>query len=230
MTPAGRMPRCALVVLLLAVGHLAGCAGAGWLAATLAPPRKVQAAYEMPRNQTVLVFVDDILNPLHYQPIKGELTRRLNAELQRQGLARRTIKYERIVDLMAATPQFDKLSVAEIGRKLGADLVLYVHIDRFSLKDDEVSALWEGRIHTTVRVVDVTEGLLWPKTPPEGYALPPVETPATIDTSSTYASTLTEDLADRMSRRIAKLFYKHDEPYETSWGAEPPPSPWDRFE
>ena len=211
MTPAARTARLPAALLLLLAGQLAGCTGVAWMAATLAPPKKIEAAYEMPRHKTVLVFVDDILNPLHYQPIKGELTRRLNAELDRQDLAGRTIPYERVAELTAATPQFDKLSVAEIGRKLGADLVLYVHVDRFSLKDDEVNALWQGRIHTTVRVVDVTEGLLWPKTPPEGYSLPPFETPATVDASPTYATRLTEELAYGISRRIAKLFYKHKE-------------------
>ena len=200
------------VLALAAVLPIGGCApGLAWFVAQFAQ-EKVQALYKPPARKTVLVFVDDMLNPVSTPAIKGELTERLNAQLTQHKLAAVTVPHTKLMELMSAGRDFDRLSVAEVGRKLGAELVLYVHIDKFSLRDEEQGSLWRGELRATIRWVDVQTGRLWPDDRPEGHALPPVETPVVDSTSAATGQELTRQLAELAADRIAKCFYDHTVP------------------
>ncbi|MGA2266088.1 MAG: hypothetical protein ABSH10_06615 [Phycisphaerae bacterium] len=198
----------ALAAMLMSTGCQQGL---GWLAANLSPPEKVKALYKPPEGKKILVFVDDVLNPVTYEPIKGELTEQINEKLVMHKIAASTVPYDRLTQLRSETPNFDRLSVAEVGQKLNVDLVLYVHIDKFSLRD-ETNLLWQGRIQTTVRLVDVIAGRLWPQDQPEGYSLPAVELPPVDNSSGGYEVQVAKDLASQMADHIAEVFYDHTQP------------------
>lgn len=213
-------PVCLGLTAAALAGAVAGCSAAGlaWLTAALAPPKKVPAQYKPPQDKTLLVFVCDKDNPVDYEPIKGELTDRLNEQLAANRVAARTIPYQRLAELASATPEFNALSVSDVGRKLGADLVLYVRIDGFALKDSAASELWRGQLQVSVRIVEVGKGRLWPLDRPGGHPIPAVETSTATESSPLYASELARTLATRMADRVAKLFYDHTEPHEGTWG------------
>lgn len=202
---------------LLAMSN-AACAIPAVIAAKFAPPKKVPPEFELPKGKNVLVFVDDMLNPVSYEPIKIQLTSRLNEHLVAHEVAAKTVSHDRLAALIAATPSFNLLSVSEVGQKLGADVVLYVRVDDFALKDVGAQQLWRGRIETTVRMVGVEAGRLWPKGRIAGHTMPPVEKPITVQASDSYADDLTNEMAAEMADKIAKLFYEHEEPYEGGWG------------
>jgi hypothetical protein len=193
-------------VAALAVG---GCAGVAWMVTQFAPPQQVKALYKPPPGKTILVFVDDILNPVPYEPVKGELTDQINEKLLTHKIATMTIPHEAMMQLMSVTKDFDRLSVAEVGQKLKADLVLYVHIDKLSLKEDAQSPLWQGQLQATIRLVDVSAGRLWPQDRPEGHAVPPAQTPPTDNPSSIYGEQVARDLAGQMAEHIVAVFYDH---------------------
>ena len=187
-----------------------GCATVlGWTAAQFAPPKKVPATYKIPSGKTILVFIDDVMAEVNYQPIKSELTERINSKLMDHKIAAAVVPFDQIAKVMAQTKNFEGLAVSEVGEKLKADIVLYVHIDKFSLKDDNASPLWHGQLHTTVRVVDVKGGRLWPEDKPEGSPMPPADLPAMENPAAGYGGELTRQLAEKMSDTIVKLFYDH---------------------
>lgn len=199
-----------LVILLTAsTFSLGGCAVFGWFVAQFSPPQKVDAVYTPPSGKTILVFVDDLANPVSYEPIKAELTKRLNKKIIENEIAAEVVPYEELLNLMAATPGFNQLHIPTVGRKLDADLVLYVEIVRFCLKDNEVSPLWHGELKTKVKIVDSRQGRLWPDDRPGGYPVEPVETRPAENPSSSYGSELTEILAERMANTISQIFYDH---------------------
>ncbi len=187
-----------------------GCAAVAWFAATFSPPDPVPAVYEFPRQETVLVLVDDPGNIVGAMPVKYELTRQINEELKKNQITEHQISYKRLMDIAAATPEFNRLSTAEIGRKAAADIVLYVKIDHFSLKDNSMSPIWHGKFKTSVRVVDVEEGRLWPKDLVGGYPVQEVDTePIEGDGSSRFEIKLAKSMARKMAKNIVNLFYKH---------------------
>jgi hypothetical protein len=205
---------------------LGGCAVSAWFAAQFGPEKKVPAEYEPPAGKTILVFVDDMLHPVDYEPVKIELTEMLNAQLIDHKVAAKTIPYPRLGEFISATPSFNSLAVGEVGRKLDADMVLYVQIDDFGLRDAAAAAeLWKGRLQTTVRLVDVTKGRLWPTDDPAGHmVLPKAETQTVSDSSQARGEQISKELAAETADKIAKLFYSYTTPYEGAYGDKSKPA------
>lgn len=202
--------RLTLHVLLLACAvSLPACQVAGWLASVFDPLRPVDAVYKPPKNKTLLVFVDDKIHEVTYEPVKAEMANNINAELKQHKVVPAVIPYERILELASSAPNFNDLSVAEVGQKLGADIVLHVQIDEFRLKDDPGTPFWRGQLKVSVRLVDVTAGRLWPKDRLTGYPMPPIVILGKEDTSPAYGSEMAREMASQMAGKIAKLFYDH---------------------
>ena len=198
-----------LLALLLA--QAGGCQGMlAWTVAQFAPPKKVPAEYRWPKHDRVLVLVEDPWGQLEYEPIKGELTTRLNEQLVDNGVARAVVDYHRLIELKNRTPGFDGLAQSLAGQAAGADLVLYVRIDEFHLHNEPTSPIWQGKFKTSICVTDTTEGLLWPKDRPRGYPVGPIETPITAESDLRYGVKLARRLADEMADRIAKCFYEYE--------------------
>jgi len=197
------------LLLLLPLLGLTGCAMFEWAVAAMAPPEEAKATFDLPKDKRILVFPDDQSAPLPYPPFKRMLANKINAELMDHKLASETIPYDRIVDLQAGNSDFDRLPVDETGSKLGADLVIFMQMGEFRLKDNADDPLWHGRATAFIRVVDVHTGQrLWPALPQEGFALS-VETDASDNSDASYGAQLTEQMATSMGDQIAKLFYKH---------------------
>ncbi len=214
-TNAGKLLK--WLVVSVCCASLSGCAVIAWTAAALWPPRKVPALYKPDKHMPMLVFVDDTLNTAEVELVKGPLARRLGELLKDRGVVDETIPYERILQLMAAESTFEQMPIAQAGKRLGARTVLYVSVDRFIVQE-YATPLWQGEMETTVRVVDVEEGRLWPKDQLQGYRVGKVEIPACEETGVGYESTLTRQLADMMAERIVELFCDHLEPATTVWG------------
>ncbi|HUT60986.1 MAG TPA: hypothetical protein VNA25_24325 [Phycisphaerae bacterium] len=205
----------ALTTLVLAAAAAAGgCTqGLAWLVAQFTPPKRVKAVYQPPKGKKVLVFVDDQKFPVEYEPVKYELAARINKQLIEHKIARSTVRYELLQNL-STTRDFHRLAISEVGAKLGADLVLYVQIEAFSLKDNPYSPLWQGRLETSVWFVDARKpAKLWPTDVPHGsgHIVPPVEFKPTENPSVTYGEEVAKSLAAQMAERIVKLFYDHYE-------------------
>jgi hypothetical protein len=216
-----RAARTILLTLLAVSGAcLHGCAVLAYLAVAFAPPRKIPALYEPPEGKKFLVFVDDLQHGAVHEPVKQELTNQLNRMLVDNDVAASIIPYDDLLDLITVTPKFNRLAVNQVGQKLGADVVLYVRVDKFSVKDDDVSPLWHGQLEATVRVVDArtsdpAEVRMWPKDDPEGHRVEPVEIPPETNSSPGFGDALSRKMAGQMADRVAKFFYEHEESQES---------------
>jgi hypothetical protein len=209
------------------------CAGGctqslAWFVAQFAPPKKVQALYEPPKDQKVLVLVEDKPAPVSFEPIKYELAERIGRKLVDRKIARETVSQDRLLDL-TNTRDYHLLSISEVGQKLGADLVLYVQVESFSLKDSPQSPLWQGRFATSVWVVDAKKPQrLWPKDTPtqgSGYRVGPVEFKHSENPSPSHGEEIARGLAEEMSEQIVRLFYDHEEARDRNHDEGPRQSP-----
>jgi hypothetical protein len=182
--------------------------------------QKIKPVYvPQTKGKKVLVFVDDRISPVSYQPIKRLLTDKLNTQLVEHKIAGEVLPYERLLDLMTSQRKFDELTVVEVGKLTEADLVLYVDITAFQLKEDSEIPLWDGKLETAVRWIDVNAATpagakLWPVHKMGGYAVPAVTVQPKADTSANYSSELATSLAEKMADQIAKLFYEHEDAME----------------
>ncbi len=202
----------------------AGCTGAGigWLAAMFKGPEKVKAVYQPPKDKKFLVFVDDLAHPLSYEPVKRDLSEKLNKLLVENKVATDVVDYEQLLNLSIADKKFNQLGVWNIGRRLGADIVLFIEVKDFRLKEYEDTELWQGRFEVEVRLVDCNapkdNPRLWPtdRKPDEGEMIPPVETEAKEESAASHGVEVANELSEKMADRIDKLF--HDYEVETKFG------------
>jgi len=197
----------------------AGCNVIPWLADLFAKPEIVQPICTIPPDVRLLVYVSDLAlgETVDCAAIKRHLTDSLNEELLAHEVVADVVNYEELLDFIADEPTFYQMSFGDIGKGLDVELVLYVRLKRFTLRDDETSLLWQGNLDVVVALKDMDDQTLWPTDKPDGY---PVEPPVSISRDhqefQSYGVQLTEDLAAQMADRIAKLFYEHEVPPGTS--------------
>ena len=177
------------------------------MAAQMAPPKKYPAKYKLPEGKRVLVFVDDYRQPVNYEPIKEELARRIAKEFTEHKVAMEIIPYERLEDLAYSTRRFREMGIPSVAKKLGAEMVVYVDIRRFSLKENPQSPLWQGRLEVDVKVVDPDKGKIWPKDRPDGYPVIYADREPSEKLSAGYDVVLAKMVAALTARKLAKLFY-----------------------
>ena len=203
--------RFVLTILLAAIAMgQGGCAVVAWTAAQFKGLEKIRALYHPPRDKKYLVLVES-RTPLNYPVIKTDLTRRINRLLIEHDLAASTVPHEMLANLSAAREDFNEMAISQIGEALGADVVLYVEIDEFMLKESRASPLWRGRLSTNVRMVECPSGeRLWPDLPPRmGLPVDAVQTETVEESSKYYGRKVSEQLADMMADKICKYFYDH---------------------
>ncbi|MDY7011339.1 MAG: hypothetical protein SVV80_11405 [Planctomycetota bacterium] len=181
-----------------------GCPLPAAILAKLFPKEKVSPRFILPKKKTILVFPDDIKCPLLYPTIKRALAEKADKLLIEHSLASETIPYDKLIDLRNAEPNFNQMSIPKIGRRLGADLVIYVSIEDFSLKDNPINTLWRGRFVAMVKVVDVLKGRIWPD---ESAGFPiSIDEPVTENPSEAFGTELARKLAERMAEETCGLF------------------------
>ncbi len=193
----------------MTITAVGGCTGMAWLANAMAPPKKVDAMYELESKGKVLVLVDDLGQPIRYEQVKRLLTEKVNRLLLENNAAEKVVSYEDVFRLSANRKDFNQMGVSNIARTLGAKQAIYVYLDEFSLKDDPSISLWRGKLGVTVRVVDIKGKTAWPADRPTGHSPKLSKTQETDDPSPTYGAKVAAELADDMALKIARLFYKH---------------------
>jgi len=197
-----------VAVSLAACAPLAGCQiflPVIALIETAFPKSKVPAEFNLPKGKRVLVFPDDMNHPVEYPPVKRALAEKVAKVLLEKKAIASAVPYDDLVDLQHGEQNFNRLAVATVGGRLGADLVILVNIDEFRLKVSPGGTLWRGRFAGKVRVVDVQKGRLWP----DESAGRPVEAaePVNDNNSESYGTVLSRLLADKLGTEVAALFH-----------------------
>jgi len=208
-----RIVRIVSMLPVVAALSLASCqAFTAWIVANTQTTKKVEAQYEVPKGKKILVLVESSLSETD-QPVARMLTERLNKRLRESKVAAETVPYDSLLNMSATAAGFANMRPAEVGKRLKADMVCYVLVHEFRLKDKELGHLWRGQFEAAVSMVDVESGRqVWPVAGHEGYWVDPVRTPPTMDSSSEYEAVFAGALCDEMADRIAKLFYEHEAP------------------
>jgi hypothetical protein len=200
------------MLLAAALAALAACGGCQVFAAfyhIFVPKALVGPEYELPPKKKVLVFPDDMFDPVSYTPAKRALARKVGDMLAEKRVAADVIPYDELKDLEETEPDFHLLEVGTVGRKLGADLVIYIILEPLRLKDSPDDTLHHGRFGGRVRVVDVRQGKIWPEDS-AGKVVRIVEEPSD-NPSSSYRQQLAVQLGEKLGEKIGNLFVKHYE-------------------
>jgi hypothetical protein len=122
----------------------------------------------------------------------------------------RVVPWEQRERLERAEKEYSKLSIREIGEKLGAEQVLYVRVEKFSLQSEPGAPIFKGEFITRVKVLDTKQEKdvrQWPREP-SGRRIS-VTTPAISSEGDKSASDVAKELAIKMGQAITEMFYEH---------------------
>ena len=181
------------------------------LFAKKSPTVIVEARYELPAGD-MLILVDSPVERTGLSGVAALLTSELRSEITAQRLAPKIIPNHELVSLQIGTPNYDQLDIAEIGRRLAAQRVLYVEVVQFTLGTVVDESVGRGVVRAMVKVFDVqADKRVWPETKPLGYEVI-VRTDFREPSGEQYRREFTEDLCKRTAEAIVKLFREHEEP------------------
>jgi hypothetical protein len=197
------IPRAALAVLLLTVA--VGCNVLGAVAYKVAGPEAVPAKYK-PVQLPMVVLADVGAGGSANFADADALARYLTADLTKRGIAP-MVPAEAIFDRRGADPDFGTRSIAEIGRLVQADQVLYVELNRCSVTMIVGSSTKRGSAAAMVRLVDAASGdTIWPSASASGYPVQ-FETPMTRVNEQLAPMQVRSSTLLGLSDQITKLFF-----------------------
>ncbi|HLL90731.1 MAG TPA: hypothetical protein VK324_15625 [Tepidisphaeraceae bacterium] len=186
---------------------LPGCAVVGAVAHKVVGPPTQAARYKPRPGDPMLVLVENGSNPSANLIDAQRLSARLADELGRRQVVPivppEKLDAQRDRDLGG----FPNRSVAGVGRSVGAKQVLYVNLHTFGI--ETAGPTGRGRAEARVKIVDAETGeTRWPTDQADGYIVAD-QTPTTQLDQSHTVQALQDNLYQRMSDQIARLFFDY---------------------
>lgn len=182
---------------------LSGCNVAGVIADKMAGAQKVDAQY-VPSKDVMLVLVESYNNPSSVAVTSEQLDRQIVNQLLEHKVAP-VVNPDRLSELRHSSPEkFHTMDIAAMGRNFGANQVLYIDVQDFSLEEAIGGQMVKAHAEARVRVVDATTGRTkWPQESKAGYPVS-LQTPYIAikpgQTEVNVQDTVTRGLAERISR------------------------------
>jgi len=205
--PSRRCSPAALSLLaLLSVAALFGCAVPGALGYKIFGPPDVPARYVPPKDQPLVVLVESSHSPAASVPEAEELVHALHLDLEEHKVAP-MVEMRKVHELRDTEGKsFSRLTISEIGRRVGARQIVYIDLMQCDLLSDPGSEVYKLKLSAKVRVVDaVTAQTLWPDA--EGGEPFEYETRPTRATTDMSASYIKREALKLTGNEIARMFY-----------------------
>jgi len=146
-----------------------GCGIAGIIASPTSGEKKIPAEYDLakPKEQKkILVLVKQPGWLTADTNLRYYLTKAMNKTLtQKVGiLDSNLISYERLSEFRSDRADFEMLSPSDIGRALGADMVLLVEIANYQLHEIQEAGCYKGKLGANAALFDaVKQTKVWPE-------------------------------------------------------------------
>lgn len=172
-------------------------------------PPKFEAQYKLPKDKTAVIFVDDPRSEIPRRAIRLAMIESAESDLLDKGLVGDLVSGQSALRVSQMDHSSGQMSVAEIGREVDSEVVIWATVDQFIRAD--MARNQEPRIVYRVRVVDATNNeVLWPPEP-QGHRLE-VTLSSRIGSvaSDTGASTTAElQLGKNAGLALSQIFYEH---------------------
>ena len=201
---------CAGAGLLVSLGGGCNLIGAAFVLAH--GPRNVRAAYKLDSSQRHVILIDDLSNRVPRRSLRDDIggsadQNLLDAKAVKEGNLISSSSARRAASSDTAD---DRQSAVDIGRKVGAEVIIYVSMTGWTLQQDPgfISPAASGQ----VRVLDVVGNRrLWP----EGEQSYPLvvrlsRQAGDLSMSLSEKSRWEQTLAREFGEGVAKLFYAHE--------------------
>lgn len=208
MTSTTRRFWCALAGLLLLL-PATGCNILGPIYFFAVGPPEFDPEYKLEKDRTTVVFVDDPRSEIPRRAIRVAMIQSAEDDILRKSLVTDLVSGQSALRVSQSDQSAGQMSVAEIGRAVESDVVIWATVDSFTRAD--VTQNQEPRISFRVRVVDASDNkVLWPPDP-AGRMLEVTLTPriGSVANDSGARTTAELQLGKNAGLAIGQLFYEH---------------------
>ena len=208
MIRAGRSGAMLCILVAIASGMLGGCNVAGYVSQGLIPPSDIPALYN-PADRLTLVLVDDPGRKMPTIALADQVAGRVGQVLVAQKVIGRFVPTTVITELRDSETDFDRWAIDRVGRRIGAEQVIYVLLQDFQLT--ESGQIYRPVASVRVKVLDVASGSrMFPADNRHGYALTTVQEYEDLEAGGRGTeAVVARRLAEQLAEDIAKVFYKH---------------------
>ena len=177
-------------------------------------PNKRPAQFTLPEDRKLVVFVDDRENVVSRLQLRAQLADDAGTRIQQEELVREVVSGRELIAYVRRVETASKrVPIDELGKVVGADLVLYVEMEAFSLSADGASATPVASAY--VKVIDLKEKRrIFPADggDPRGFPVSTEVKNMDVDMYRTSAARrkAEELLEKQFAEEVARLFYEHD--------------------
>lgn len=205
---------CVLSILFSGLSFMPACNILGAGAFIVAGPPKRDAAYVLPKDRPTVVVVDDRRNVVNPTPLRKEIADQVAQELLDRELVATVIDPRDAMAAMAREDRYNEpMAMDEIGRAVGADVVIYIDMLRFTNTPDGQTP--RPVANGAVRVIDVVNRTrLFPAGDGDADGRPVQAMLNELDPSvfrtRSSSNKVYRQLAETFGREVAKLFYRHE--------------------
>ncbi len=198
------------LALVAATAVMAGCNIAAPVALALSGPPKIPAAFEPDASRTTVILIDDPGNKVPRRELRQIIGQTADEDLLRSKTfpAGKLISSRSALQAARGAEPGPKLSVVDIGRRVGAEVVIYAEVVEWTLAPSAESI--SPRASLNVRLLDtLTNERIFPEDGgfPVTAALP--EESLTKDINR---SVVDRNLARMLGLSLARAFYEHERP------------------
>lgn len=199
-------------VLLVLAGcwlSCAGCVQTAALWANITGGDVIEPEYTLTRGP-LLVLIDDRDSSIAEPQAIRHVHKTISDAFLQYGINRQVVPFADWQTLQRTAKDYDRLSVRQIGEKLGADQVLYLRVDRFTLRGEPGAPLFKGEFAVRVKVLSTerqSDIRLWPREE-AGRSVLATTHPVPADGDQS-AGDVSRELAENLGWAVTKLFYEH---------------------
>jgi len=174
-------------------------------------PEKTPAMFELDDTRVTVIFVDDRLNRAPRRSLRVAAAQQAEQTLMdNSALPSEKLITTRAIMRLASQEQFtEPKTIAELGRSIGADVVIYATIDFWSLSPDGVT--FQPGAQVRVKVIDAeNDARIWPTNgpgQPVTASLPPQTEGMPTGAERDQANLA---LAAELGVKLARLFFAHE--------------------
>jgi hypothetical protein len=188
-----------------------GCIQMAALWANLSGGEVIDPEYTLTKGP-LLVMIDDTRNFVTQPKAIRELHATIAENFLEFDVNRRIIPLSEFRHLRQTERKLDKMKTREIGEKLGAEQILYVWVERFTLRAEPGAPLFQGEFAVRVKVLSterIRDVRLWPRS---GSGRLCVATTKPVSEGGEVSATdVAKKLGRKLGQKIAGLFYEHRE-------------------
>jgi hypothetical protein len=192
-----------------AVALLAGCNVVAPVAYAIHGPGNVEAQVELDETKSVVIFIDDPSSKIAQRRLRYTMADVASRKLLEKKVVLDVIDSRTILSASSKERYGERLSITELGRGVGADLVIYAVVTNFSISAEEGTFLPTTSLR--VKIIDTAAGeRVWPSS--EAGFLVDVRLPQRPNAAGQDRGRLAIEtqLAEQAGTAIAQLFYKHE--------------------